>query len=93
MIIVGLSAGGRRHSPCLINREILRVLQENHVCKEGREGGDGLSRFYIRDNEIVLELSQTSNTPVSQCYLETGKKGKRGLVILKDIIDTLFVSV
>ena len=47
MIIVGLSVGGS----CLINREILPILQENHVCKEG---GDGVSRFYILDNDIVF---------------------------------------
>ena len=74
MIIVGLSVGGS----CLINREILPVLQENHVCKE--KGGDGVSRFYIRDNEIVFTAVTNKSQWVS-------KKG-RGCVALKDIIDT-----
>ena len=60
--------------------------------REGREVM--VSHVFISGTMRLSQvLSQTSNTPVSQCYLETGKKGEGGLVVLKDIIDTLFVSV
>lgn len=43
--------------------------------REGREVM--VSHVFISGTMRLSQvLSQTSNTPVSQCYLETGKKGK-----------------